>query len=174
MAFVPGGGGAFTRYLPLIDGHSALGVPFTATAGTPATTFGVSRTAGTSLFLAGEATSGSAKTNSGIWEFNLPQTYVPGANIPVIVNTNYTGAGTITGASTTVAVSAWSEGVNGAETALSVTAAQQISGTAASYTFTITGTGLTVGQRIVLQVSETITSSSGANTGQVNSIGVQM
>jgi hypothetical protein len=172
MTFVSGGSGsALNRYQNLTDGHSDLGVPLTATAGTPSGTVGVSRTAGTSLYLAGETTSSNAKTDKVIFELNLGSTYIPAANIPVIVNCNYTGGGTVTGASTTMTVAAYTE-TNGVEAALTVSAAQQFTGTAANYTFTITGasSGLVVGSHIVVELTMLVTSSSGSNTGQINSV----
>jgi hypothetical protein len=172
MSFVPTGTTTPTRPLALTDAKSTGGVPMTAAAGTPSATVAPSRTAGTSLVLVGEATSSSAKTDNAMWEFRLPDSYVAGANIPVVINANYTGGGTITGASTTLTVTAYAEGQNGAETALTVSAAQQFTGTAANYTFTITGlgSGLAPNSRIVVSVAMLVTSSSGANTGQINSI----
>jgi hypothetical protein len=168
-SFVPAAAGGLVRNLPLIDAHSDLGVPLTAAPGTPAGTVGVVRTAGTSLTLDGEATSGSAKTDKAIWERNLPDTYVPNANIALVVNCNYTGAGTVTAGSTTMTVAAYTE-VNGVETALTVSAAQQIPAAAGNLTFTITGTGLTPGARVMFELVMLVTSSSGANTGHVNSV----
>ena len=81
---------------------SGLEVPMTATAGTPTGTVGVKRTAGTSLTLDGETASSGAATDKAIWEFNLPTTYIAGANIPIVVNANYTGAGTPTAGTTTI------------------------------------------------------------------------
>jgi len=172
MAFVPGGGGPLTRYLPLIDGHSDLGVPMTAAAGTPSGTVGVSRTAGTSLVLTGETTSSSAKTNKVIFEFNLPTTYIAGANIPVIVNANYAGGGTVTAASTTITAQLYTE-TNGVEAAVTTSAAQQFTLTAANYTFTVTGTGLVPGQHVMLELVMLVTTSAGGATGQINSVAFQ-
>lgn len=172
MTFVAGGSGsALNRYQNLMDGHSDLGVPLTATPGTPTGTVGVSRTAGTSLFLAGEATSASAKTDKVTFETNLGPTYITSANLPIVVNANYTGSGTVTAASTTITVACYLE-VAGVETALTVSSAQQFTGTAANYTFTVTGaaSGLTYGSHIVVELTMLVTSSSGANTGQINSV----
>lgn len=165
-SFVPGGGGAVTRYFALTNGKTDPGVPMTATATGGA--FGVSRTAGTSLVLAGEVTSSNAKTDKVLWEFNLPDTYVAGTNVPVVINANYTGSGTITGGSTSLTVTAYTE-TNGVEAALTVSSAQLFTGTATDYTFTITGTGLTPGRHLVVEVAMLVTTSSGANTGQLNS-----
>ena len=172
LVFVPGGSGsALNRYQSLTDGHSDLGVPLTAAAGTPSGTVGVSRTAGTSLYLAGETTSSNAKTDKVIFETNLGSTYIPAANIPVIVNANYTGSGTPTAGTTTITVTAYTE-IAGVETALTVSAAQQFTGTATNYTFTITGaaSGLVVGSHIVVELAMLVTNASGGNTGQINSV----
>lgn len=165
--FVPTGTGMMQRWLPLTDARDATGVPLTATAASGA--MGVSRTAGTSLFLVGEATSGDAKTDSAMWEFNLPSTYVAGSNVAVTVNCLYTGDGTVTAADCTMTVAAYTE-TNGVEAALTVSAAQQIGATAANKTFTITGTNLTPGQHVAIELTMLITSSADANTGQVNAV----
>lgn len=172
MSFVPGGSGSsLNRFQALTDGHSDLGVPMTATPGTPTGTVGVTRVAGTSLVLTGEATSSSAKTDKVIFETNLGSTYIPGANLPIIVNGNYATTGTVTAASTTFTVAAYTE-IAGVETALTVSAAQQFTATAANYTFTVTGaaSGLVVGSHIVVEVVMLVTTSAGAATGQINSV----
>lgn len=166
-AFVPGGGGSITRYLALVEAKADTGVSLTATATGGAV--GVKRTAGTSLTLDGETASSGAATDKAMWELNLPSTYVPGANIPVIVNANYTGAGTPTAATTTITVTAYTE-VNGVEAALTVSAAQQFTGVAANYTFTITGTGLVVGSHIVIEVTMLVTNAASTNVGHINSV----
>jgi len=161
--------GPQNRFLSLTDAKSDAGVPLTAAAGTPAGAVGVSRTAGTSLVLVGEATSASAKTNKALWELNLPSTYVAGANISVLVNAIVTGSGTLTAASTTITVAAYTE-INGIEAALTVSAAQQFDKTGEALTFTVTGTGLVPGQHIAVEVTVLVTTSAGACTGQLNSI----
>lgn len=161
-----------TRFMSLTNGKSDLGVPMTAAAGTPSGTVGVSRTAGTSLTLDGEVTSGNAKTDKVIFEINLADSYQAGANIPVVVNCNYTGGGTITAGSTTMTVAAYTE-TNGVEAALTVSAAQQMAATAGNLTFTITGTSLVPGQHVVVELVMLVTSASGGNTGHINSVGVQ-
>lgn len=171
QSFVPTAAGGILRYLPLTGGKSDPGVSLTATPGTPTGAVGVTRTAGTSLVLTGEATSSSAKTNKVIWEINLPDSYVAGANVPVIVNCLASG-GTITGSSTTMTVAAYTE-TAGVEAALTVSAAQQIPAVATPLTFTITGTALTPGQHIVLELVMLVTTSAGAGTGVINSVAIQ-
>ena len=171
--FVPSTqGGGYVRYLALTDGKSDLGVPLTAAAGTPTGTPAITRVAGTSMVLTGEATSGAAaKTDKVIFEFNLPSTYVAGANVPVIVNCNTSGS-VITAGSTTMTPTLYTE-VNGVEAAVTTSAAQQIPATATNLTFTVTGTSLVPGQHVVLELVMLVTTASGAGTGLINSVSFQ-
>jgi len=154
----------------LTDAKSDLGVPMTAAAGTPAGTVGVSRSAGTSLTLVGEATSGADnKTDKALFEFSLPDSYQSGSNISLVVNCNTTGT-VITSASTTMTVAFYTEGNAGAETAGTVSAAQQIPATAGDLTFTITGTGLVPGQHVAVELTMLVTTASGAAHGIINSV----
>lgn len=164
--------GTYTRYLSLADARLDTGIISTSATGT-STAFGIARTAGTSYDLVGAATSSSAVTTKAIWETNVASTYASGTIIPIVVNANYTGSGTLTGASTTLTVAAYTE-VGGVETALTgITAAQAFTGTAANYTFNIPSTaGLVAGQHITIEVTMLVTSASGANTGQINALGV--
>lgn len=159
------------RYLSLTDAKADNGDALTAVAGTPTGAVGISRTAGTSLQLVGEATSSSAKTDKALWLFSLPNTYVAGSNIPVTVNCIVTGSGTLTGASTTITVAAYTE-VGGVETALTVSAAQQFDKTGETLTFTITGTGLAPYANLALELTMLVTSASGANVGAINSVAI--
>lgn len=162
--------GPIARPQPLTSGKSDLGVPMTAAAGTPAGTVGVSRTAGTSLTLVGEATSSSAKTDKVMFEFNVPDTYVAGTSFPVTVNASVSGSGTLTAASTTITLAAYSE-TDGVEAALTVSGAQQIVAAGSNLVFTVTPTSaISPGRRIVLEVTLLVTSSSGANTGVINAV----
>jgi hypothetical protein len=173
---LPGGALAVTavgpaRYLRLTDAKADTGVSLTATATGGA--MGVARTAGTSLTLVGEATSSNAKTDKAMWEFDLPDTYTAGAAISVTVNASISGSGTLTAASCTMALAAYSE-VNGIETALTVTGGtQQIVAAGSNLTWTVAGTGLVAGSHVALELTQLITTASGANTGAINSVGYQ-
>lgn len=169
--FVSNSAAGLTRFLALTNGKSDLGVPMTAAAGTPSGTVGVSRTAGTSLVLTGEATSGaSAKTDKVIFETNVADSYVAGNAIPITVNCNYSGT-VVTAGSTTITVTAYSE-VNGVETALTVTppASILIPATAGNLTYSLAAAGLAPGSHIVLELIMLVTSASGNVTGQINSV----
>ncbi len=108
-----------------------------------------------------------------IWELDLPGTYVAAAAIPVKVNCVVPTATDVTAASTTMTVAAYSVSVLGVETALTVSAAQDIPlTTAATLTFSITGAGLVPGSRIVLELTALVTTTTGgASSMQVNSVG---
>lgn len=173
LTFVPANlSGSFTRYLNLSDARLDSGIISTSATGS-STAFGIARTAGTSYDLIGTVTSSNAQTTKAMWETNVASTYASGTAIPIVVNANYTGSGTITAASTTLTVAAYTE-VGGVETAITgITSAQQFTGTAANYTFNIPSTaGLVPGQHIAIEVTMLVTTSSGANTGQINSVGV--
>lgn len=156
------------RFLPITSAKSDAGVGLTATATGGA--MGVSRTAGTSLRLVGEATSASAVTDKAMWEFSLPDTYVAGAVIPVNANAAIGGTGTITAASCTLALAAYSEAL-GVETALTVTGGtQQIVAGGGTLSWNVAGTGLVPGSHVALELTMLITTATGANTGQVNEV----
>lgn len=173
-SFVATGTVPAVRYAKLSDGKSDLGVPLTAAAGTPSGTVGILRTAGSLLNLFGETTSGAqTKTNKVIFEFSLPDAYVAGAAIPVLVNCVVATATDVTAATTLMTLAAYSETAAGVEAALAVTAAQQIPiTTPALLTFSVTGTGLVPGQRVVLELTMAVTTTTGgASFGQINSVG---
>ncbi len=161
------------RYLPITDVHSITGLPLlTATAAT--TLPGIARTAGTSAYLTGVATADTTPaTTAMMWELDLPDTYVAASNIPVLINCVVPVATFVTAASTTMTVAAYSVSAAGVETALTVSAAQQIALTTAStLTFTITGTPLVRGSRIVLSLTALVTTTAGgASSVRVNSVG---
>lgn len=174
--FVPASAVAPTRQLVLTDAKSDLGVPMTAAAGTPTGTVGISRTAGTSAVLVGEATSSSAKTDKALWEFNLPTTYVAGAAITFNIDCNYTGTGTVTAASTTILGALYTESNTGGEAAVTVTqTATQFTATATQYPFAVSAAnaaaaGLVPGMRVAFEATMLVTTSAGAATGQINSV----
>lgn len=171
QTFVPAAQGGIKRSLPLTNAKSDAGVGLTASA--TAGAMGVARTAGTSLVLVGEATSASAKTDKALWEIDVPDSYVAGQALPVTINANYTGSGTVTAASTTLTLNAYTE-VNGVEAAIAgVTAAQQFGAAATDYAFSIPGAaGLVPGQRIVIEIVMLVTTSANAAIGQINNVAI--
>lgn len=154
--------------IQLVTARSAAGAVITATAGSGI--LGISRTAGTSLALVGEATSGSTKTNAATFFTALPFGYNDGTALSVVANAEVTGTGTLTAASTTVEV-AINSIVAGVETALSVTGgAQKNTATPTDFTWAVAGTNLTAGMQLAVTTTLVTVSSSGANTGKLNSL----
>lgn len=167
--FVPSSSTSATRYLAFALARNDVGTILTASSSS--TTMGLSRTAGTSFVLTGVATSSNGVTSKVIFEFDLPDTYVAGAAIPIIVNANYTGTGGATAASCTIQPQVYTE-INGVEAALAQPVSQQITGTAVSYTFSQSGVGLTPGSHVVLELTMLVTAT-GVLTGQINSVAIQ-
>ena len=177
-SYVPSLASGNVVYLNLSDAKSDLGVPMTAAAGTPAGTVGISRTAGTSTQLVGEATSSSAKTDKALFEFDLPFTYNAGTPINFVVNAQVTGSGTLTAASTTITPTLYTETSAGAEAAAVAGASllptsQQMTVAPSDLTFVSGGFGLTPGQHLVLELVMLVTSSTGANVGTIDSVRMQ-
>lgn len=169
--FTPTAVAGLQRFLHLTDAKSDTGIPIAVAPG--AGVVGISRIAGTSMYLVGETTSASAVTDKAFFEFTLPESYVAGSNIPVTVNAVVLGTGTLNTAATTMTVAAYTE-TNGVEAALTVSAAQLIPATtAADLSFTITGTNLVPGQHVAIELSMLVTSTAGANTGHLQSVSYQ-
>lgn len=142
--------------------------------GASAGNFGIARTAGTSMVMVGEATSASTKVDKLAVNTSIPNTYVAGAALPVVINAQVTGGGTFVPGSSSLALAAYTV-INGVEVALSVSATQQLNAAQQDYTFSVTPpASLPIGTRIVLEPTMTVTSSAGASTGQINSVGIGM
>ena len=163
------------KYLAMTDVLTDAGLPL-ATATASGTTPGIARTAGTSQYLTGVATSGAQTvTTKMLWNFNIPASYVAGATIPVVVQCVVPTATDVTASTTTMTVAAYSVSPAGVETSLTVSAAQQIPiTTAAPLTFSVTGTGLVGWQRMALDLTMAVTTiAGGASNGEVLSVSYQ-
>jgi hypothetical protein len=167
--FAPLGAGGTTRRVKLSDVKTVAGVPVTAAA--QANIFGLTFTPGTAEYLVSEAANSNTKTDVAAFEVILSDTYVAGTALNVIANANYViGAGTLT--TKTLAVAAYLVHDDDTESStLETTAAQTITGSAADYTYAVTGTTLTPGARLVLTLTMALTETAGSNvTGRVNSV----
>jgi hypothetical protein len=160
-----------TRNIPLVGALSDAGVPLTATATGGA--MGVSRTAGTSAVLVGETASAATKTDKALLAMVMPTTYAGGSSVAFEANANTTGSGTITSSSTTLSVSAYLVTNGGSEIGLAVTGgAQEIPNSATNLSWTISGANtsntLQPGGILEIELTQTVVTTSGAATGQVN------
>jgi hypothetical protein len=157
--------------LNLMDGRNTNGTALDATGS--ATNFAISSTPGTSLRLLGASATGLTRTNTATYEVTLPSSYIPGRDVTLTASANRTGTGTA--GTNTVDFAAYriaDDGTQGAD--LVTTTAQAITGTAADYAFTVTGTGLVPGDRLLLSVVTVMQETGAVNplTAQVNSIRV--
>lgn len=155
--------------LPLIHGKNSDGTTLSASASSGK--FGITLTAGTSEKLTTEAANSNTKTDVVVWEMVLPAGYIAGTDITVTANCNYTlGAGTV--GTHTLAMAAYlcaDAGTQGST--IIATAAQTVPAAAGEVTFTITGTTLTPGARLMLAGTLVIQDTGGSNiTATINSV----
>lgn len=124
------------------------------TAGTPTGALGRTQgTYGTAVpTLVGEAASGASTSNVARTSFHLPSNYIAGQNITVVVNSVETvGAATV---ASTTDIEAYSDDGDGTSTGdLCATAAIDTTIVAENKTFTITGTSLTPGQLLDIELT---------------------
>ncbi len=166
---IPAANGLFLTRIPLINGKNADATTLAATASSGK--FGLSMIAGTSEILVSEAASANVKTDTVVFEQQLPRNYVAGQNLTLTANANYTvGAGTVSGHS--VAVHLYKAADAGTQTSDAVATSAQNTGTAAGdLAFVVTGTSLSPLDRVVISLVSVIGDSAGAAiTQQINSI----
>lgn len=164
--------GLQTRPLSLTHARNITGAALAAAAA--ANVFGYSITLATSFALVTEAANSNAKTDAAMLEFVVPPEYVAGQNLTATVNVGVViGAGTLS--VKTVAVNAYRTVAAGTQAAdiCATTAITLTSNSATDYAFTITGTTLLPGDRLVLKVTVAITETAASNvTALVNSVRV--
>lgn len=161
-----GANGLVPTALSLMLMRTATGLVMTATPG--AGVFGISVTPGTSLVLTGETATSGTKTDKAIAEYVLPENYVAGQDITVTVSAKQTGTATVK----TIDCEAWEmASVGTAGTDLCATAVQSITTSNADYAFTITGTNLSPGDRVMIQLTSVSTEAAAGNTNAaINSV----
>lgn len=163
------------QQLNLLSGFQSTGaaIPAAAAAGT----FGVTLTPGTSFFLIGEASQNNTKTDTVYFEYQVPSSYIAGTDLVVRIN-----AGVVIAAGTTITKTVdctariqSSAGVSGAD--ICATAAQTLGATAvyADFDFTITGTTIQPGDKLLIGVVTAINEAGNTGTclSHINSVSVQ-
>jgi hypothetical protein len=129
--------------------------------------FGIAATLGTSFALASESANNNTKTDTCITEYVLPADYVAGTNITCTVHASITGSGTLT--TKTAQIKAYktaNDGTQGSD--IGPAAATAITAAGADIPFTITGTGLNPGDKLVLALVTILTET--ASSGMVANI----
>ena len=169
----PGGNGLVLSPAPLTNFKAATGTTLPATAA--GGEFGFAITLGASFALIGETSNNSSKTDDAIFEYVVPESYIAGQNLTVTVNCQVTTAGAPTYGTKTVQVKAYpvtAAGVMAAD--IGPGAATALNGTptvAQAIPFTITGTSLVPGQRIVFEVESVLHDTGGvACNMNINSV----
>lgn len=115
--------------------------------------FGVAITLGTSAAVIGETSNNTTVTDDLLLDFVMPSDYVAGANFPVTVNAAIVTAGSPTYATKTLQVKAYRVTTAGVMSAdLSVGGAQVITPAGADLVWTVTGTTINPGDRLVFEV----------------------
>ncbi len=112
--------------------------------------FGVAMTAGTSLILNGEVAQNNTKTDVGVINFRLPDSYQAGEDLTVTLNANIV-IGSGTAGTKTIDLSAYEVAAGAAGADLVTTAAQNLTNSAADYAFTVTGDSLLPGDLVQLK-----------------------
>lgn len=145
-----GANGIAGTRLALLDAFCQDGAPLAAAAA--AGDFGVTCTPGTVLQLISEVANNNTKTDKALWEFVVPDSYVAGQDLSLIINAEINGAGTP--GTKTVDAEVFEQATNGTGTTdICATAAQAIAANAADYTFTITGTNIAPGDVLLVVVT---------------------
>ena len=134
--------------------------------------FSVSSTVGSVLDLIGQNAKSATITSDAIWEWATPPTYIAGQNLTVTVNA--VAAGTGTNGASTIGVSAYGINNTGTFTSNIGPATQNLGTVAADYAFVITGTSLTVTEKLLFDLQTKVIENGGANNlnAQINSIRV--
>lgn len=122
-------------------------------------------TVGTSLSLNGEAAQNNTKTGATLFEVELPPSYVAGNNLSLIINVQrVVSSGTTL--TTTIDAEVWlmaDAGTNGSDIC-ATTVITFTDTTGADKTFTITGTTLTPGARLLIRATGVATEGDNAGT----------
>lgn len=157
------------RRMPLTSARDVTGMMPTVAA--QAGIFGLTFTPGTAEYLVSEAANNGTKTDVICFEAVLPDTYAAGTKLNVVANAHYViGAGTLSVKTLACAVYKVADADTESAT-IETTAAQTITGSAANYTFAVTGTTLHPGDRIVIKLTMVLTETASSNvTGRLNSV----
>lgn len=142
-----------TWQVPLIQGRNGNGSAFPITTPTSGD-FGLIWGTGGINLLRSESANSSTITDTAVWELTLPDTYIAGTNITVQVYCGYVvGSGTIGTHTLTGAAYSINAFGGGLSSNLIATAAQSVPSSANTLTFTITGTSLIPGARVLLSLA---------------------
>jgi len=166
---------AGTRFqIPFASMRGLDFLPLTDTAG--ANGFGIEWSS--SLLLIGEVVANTTTTNYGLIEFVLPPGYEAGSNITLAFRARYRDTvGTPVVGTTTIDAEAYLVSVDGVVGSDIVSSsAATLTDAFAEHTLTITGTGLAVGDRLLIQIATTIqeTDDDGSLIAEIGSVEMRL
>ncbi len=119
-------------------------------------------TIGTEQYLKGEAAQNNTKTDTLIFEYVVPDFATSAADLTLTVNALYAGTGTIGTKTMDALVYKISDaGLHGAD--ICATTIKTLTNAAADYAFTITGTTLAAGDRLLVKLITVISESGNVN-----------
>lgn len=159
--------------IPLLSGFNVAGGALAGTAGV-ATDFGVDLNSNNAPDLAGTAAQNNTKTNDVLYEVVLPDDYKAGENVTCSISSGYSASGgtTITATVDLTAHLATDVGTAGAD--ICATTAQAITLVIAEKAFTITGTTLTPGARLILKITTSVQEAGNTGTATGHVYGVRL
>lgn len=150
--------------VPLLSARNVAGGSVAASAAV-ATDFITAINANNAPELAGTAAQNNTKTNDALLEVVLPDDYTAGTALTVYVSSGYSASGGTTITATVDLVATLTTDVGTAAADICATAAQAITLTIGEKAFTVTGTSLTPGARLMLKVTTSVQEA--GNTGTV-------
>jgi hypothetical protein len=157
--------------VPLFSARNVAGGSVAASAGV-ATDFISVVNSNNALDLQGTAAQNNTKTNDALLEVVLPDDYKAGTNVTVYVSSGYSASGGTTITATVDLVATLTTDIGTAAADICATAATAITLTIGEKAFTVTGTTLTPGARLVLKVTTSVqeAGNTGTATGHVYGI----
>ncbi|NOG73764.1 hypothetical protein [Roseicella sp. DB1501] len=165
-----GANGLYATTLRLSEFKNTDGSALSAAASAGKFGFGV--TLGANFNLVSEAANNNSKTDDAVFEYILPSNYVAGQNLTVTVNAATSGAGTLSVKTAQVkAFRIAADGTAGAD--IGPGAATAITSGGADIAFTVTGTTLNPGDKVLLQLETVLTETAASATfAKINSVRV--
>jgi len=160
------------RY-PLFLARNVAGTSIAASAAT-ATDFIAALNNNNAPDLTGTNAQNNTKANNALFEFVLPDDYKAGTDITAYIGSGYSASGGTTITATVDAVATLQGDTGTAAADICATAAQAISLTIAEKAFTITGTTLTPGARLMLKVTTSVQEAGNTGTAAGHVYGVRL
>jgi hypothetical protein len=118
-----------------------------------------------SLTLLGEAAQGNTKTDTLAFEFALAPEYIADQDAKIIVQARYAGSGTA--GAKTIDLEGYELSDAGVATSIRASSTLTLTASFADYTFALTDTNLTAGDRIMLLVRSILEETGGSSSLQV-------